>query len=210
MAIYQQRNPLGFKKLLTWQQSGEIYKRTYNLSSKLPKFHPKTNQSMNRLINHLIDSARSVKRNIEEGFKRATTSEYIKFLGFSRGSLEELHGDSVDLERDIEGDSKGFNGITKGEIGELIRLCRGEDKMLENQIKGLEKRREKLGYYTFREQEQRLRQKQLEEKQKEKEFFKNLQRESGSVRLINGSFISREEYNKRKNSGEKLELWEDR
>lgn len=210
MAIYQKRNPLGFKNLLTWRQSNEIYQRVKILASKLPQKHPITNQFTNRLTDHLIDSARSVKRNIEEGFKRATTSEYIKFLGFSRGSLEELHGDLVDLEDDIQRDSKEFEGISKGEIGKLIRLCRGEDKMLENQIKGLEKRREKMGYKTSREQEQRLKQRAIEEKQREKEFFNNFQREAGLIRLIDGRFITKEEYNNRKKAGEKLELWEDR
>lgn len=209
MVIYQKRNPLGFKNLLTWQQASTIYKKTKILASRLPRFHPKTGQFMNRLIDHLVDSARSVKRNIEEGYKRTTTGEYIKFLGFSLGSLEELHGDFMDLEEDIKGNSKGFPGVSMGEVGELIRLCRGEDKMLNNQIKGLEKRREKLGYKTYREQEQLLKQRGAEGKQREKEFFKNLQRDSNSIRLINGQFISREEYQKRLKTGEKLELWKD-
>jgi len=200
MPIYQQRNPLGFKNLLTWQQSDEIYQRAKIIVLKLPKKYF-------RLINHLIDSARSIKRNIEEGFKRATTSEYIEFLGFSRGSLEELHGDLIDLEKDIEGNPKGFKGITKGEIGELIRLCRGEDKMLESQIKGLEKRRESMGYKTSREHEQLLKQRAVEGKQREEKFLRDIQRESNLVRLINGQFISKEEYNRRVKSGEPLELW---
>jgi four helix bundle protein len=207
MSIYQQRNPLGFKNLLTWQQADAIYNKIKILASNLPKIHPKTNQFTNRLIDHLIDSARSVKRNIEEGFKRATTSEYIKFLGFSLGSLEELHGDLVDLEKDIEGDSKGFERITKGEIGELIRLCRGEDKMLGNQIKGLEKRRESMGYRTNREQEQLLKQGIINEKQKQEKLLKDFQKENDSIRLVNGQFIDKGEYEKRINSGEKLELW---
>ena len=227
MAIYQKRNPLGFKNLLTWQQAGTLYEKTKTLASKLPKFHPKTGQFMNRLVDHLVDSARSVKRNIEEGYKRATTGEYIKFLGFSLGSLEELHGDLVDLEKDVvewqeeskwisreeskgfEGNPKGFEKISQGEIGELIRLCRGEDKMLNNQIKSLEKRRERLGYKTYREQEQLLKQRVDERKQGEKEFLKNLQRDSDSVRLINGQFVSQEKYQQRLKAGEKLELWED-
>lgn len=203
MAIYHKRNPLGFKKLLTWQQADTIYKKTKILASKLPKKHPKTDQFMNRLIDHLVDSARSIKRNIEEGFKRATTGEYIKFLGFSRGSLEELHGDLIDLERDVEGSSKGFQGISEGEIGELIRLCRGEDKMLENQINGLEKRRRDLGYRTSREQGQRIKELEAEEKQKEKELLKDL------IRLADGRFISKEEYEKRTAAGEELELWQE-
>lgn len=31
--------------------------------------------------------------NIEEGFARSTTSEYIQFLGYSQGSLKEVKGD---------------------------------------------------------------------------------------------------------------------
>ena len=208
MKIYHKRNPLGFKNLLTWQQADEIYKRVKFLASKLPQKHPKTNQFTNRLTDHLIDSARSVKRNIEEGHKRATTSEYIKFLGFSSGSLEELHGDLTDLEEDIKGIPKGFKGISKREVGELIRLCRGEDKMLNNQIKALEKRRDKMGYRTFREQEQKLKQKETERKQRSEKFLRDFQKDSGLVRLIDGRFISKEEYKKRTKAGEKLELWE--
>ena len=39
------------------------------------------------------DAARSSVANIEEGFKRASTKEYIEFIGFSQGSLEEVKGD---------------------------------------------------------------------------------------------------------------------
>jgi len=201
MAIYQQRNPLGFKNLLTWQQADDIYQKIKLLASKLPKIHPKTNQFTNRLTDHLIDSARSVKRNIEEGFKRATTGEYIKFLGFSLGSLEELHGDLVDLEKD------NLKEVSKDEISDLIRLCRGEDKMLGNQIKGLEKRRESMGYRTNREQEQLLKQGAINEKQKQEKLLRDFQKENDSIRLINGQFIDKGEYEKRINSGEKLELW---
>ena len=206
MSIYQNRNPLGFKNLLTWQQADDIYNKIKTLASKLPKIHPKTNQFTNRLTDHLIDSARSVKRNIEEGFKRATTGEYIKFIGFSLGSLEELHGDLVDLEKDVR-DSKGFEGISTEEIWELIRSCRGEDKMLGNQIKGLEKRRESMGYKTNREQEQFLRQGVIEGKQREEKLLKEFQKDNNLVRLINGQFINKGEYEKRVGSGEKLKLW---
>jgi len=207
MSIYQNRNPLGFKNLLTWKQADDIYNKIKILASKLPKLHPKTNQFTNRLTDHLIDSARSVKRNIEEGFKRATTGEYIKFIGFSLGSLEELHGDLVDLNSDIEGNPRGFNGISTEEIWELIRLCRGEDKMLGNQIKGLEKRRESMGYKTSREQEQFLKQGAIDDKQKQEKLLKEFQKDNDLVRLIDGQFIDKEEYEKRINFGEKLKLW---
>ena len=121
--------------------------------------------------------------------------------------MEELHGDLVDLESDIKGNSKGFEGISMGEISELIRLCRGEDKMLENQIKGLEERREKMGYRTFREQNQILKQRDIEGRQKEEKLLREFQKEAGLVRLVDGRFIGEEEYNKRIQSGETLEPW---
>ncbi len=39
------------------------------------------------------DAARSVIANIEEGFARPTTSEYLTFLGYSQASLIEVKGD---------------------------------------------------------------------------------------------------------------------
>lgn len=46
------------------------------------------------------DSTRSVKRNIEEGWKRPTTKEYLDFLGYSQASLEEVKGDIRDCHTD--------------------------------------------------------------------------------------------------------------
>ena len=75
-------------------------------------------------------------RNIEEGYARTSTREYISFLGFSAGSLEELIGDYKYCQAKNIGDSKGRS---KG-----IGLCIGEAKMLDAQIKSLEAK-------TFRE-----------------------------------------------------------
>ncbi len=49
---------------------------------------------------HLTDSGRSVLANIEEGFRRPTTSQYLDFLGYSQGSLEEIKGDVRRLYQD--------------------------------------------------------------------------------------------------------------
>ena len=49
-------------------------------------------RSEHRTKTQLDDSARSVVSNIEEGYKRPTTKEYLNFLGFSQGSLEEIKG----------------------------------------------------------------------------------------------------------------------
>lgn len=128
------RNPLGYKNLRTWSQANEILDLTEKFVTTLPKLHPKTDQKMSDTADHMLRSARSVVRNIEEGFKRTTTKEYISFLGFSAGSLEELLGD--------------FGYCVKGDLGDKsmgakgVWLCRGEAKMLHNQIKSLEKKME--------------------------------------------------------------------
>jgi len=46
-----------------------------------------------RLKAQLDDAARSVVANIEEGFARPNTKEYLAFLGFSQASLVEVRGD---------------------------------------------------------------------------------------------------------------------
>ena len=127
--MFVERSPLGYKNLRTWQQAGEIFELTEEFVVTLPKRHPKTNQDMMDTADHMLRSARSLVRNIEEGYKRTTTKEYISFLGYSAGSLEELLGD--------------FNYCNKGDLGNRSMgnkgewLCKGEAKMLENQIRSL-------------------------------------------------------------------------
>lgn len=116
------RNPLGYRSLRTWQQANEIFELT-------EKFI-KTFKSHSDIKDHMWRSARSLVRNIEEGYSRTSTKEYISFLGFSAGSLEELIGDYKYCQRRDIGDSKGRS---KG-----IGLCVGEAKMLDAQIKSLE------------------------------------------------------------------------
>ncbi len=57
-------------------------------------------------------SARSVKQNIVEGWKRNSTREYYDFLGFSIAANAELEEDCDDI---IKGIYKGLKGI-EGEI----------------------------------------------------------------------------------------------
>lgn len=124
------RNPMGYKFLRTWQQACEIFELTEKFVATLPTRHPKTGQYLTDLKDQMIRSARSVVRNIEEGYARVTTREYVQFLGYSIASLEELLGD--------------YQYCEKGELGETkmyqrgIYLCRGESKMLTNQMKSLE------------------------------------------------------------------------
>ena len=56
------------------------------------KFTEGLSRSEYRTKTQLDDAGRSVVSNIEEGYKRPTTKEYLDFLGFSQGSLEEIKG----------------------------------------------------------------------------------------------------------------------
>lgn len=62
-------------------------------SSNIPLNSPNPRPHEYRLKTQLDDAARSTVSNIVEGFKRPTTKEYLEFLGFSQGSLEEVRSD---------------------------------------------------------------------------------------------------------------------
>lgn len=158
------RNPLGYRALRTWQQANEIFELTESFVTTLGIKHPKTLHSTESLKDHMLRSARSVVRNIEEGYTRISTKEYISFLGFSAGSLEELIGDyKYCQERDI-GDSKGRS---KG-----IGICVGEAKMLDAQIKSLENKIYKDKKVSL---DDMARQSMKESKRREEDFDKYLQ-----------------------------------
>lgn len=76
----------GYIFLVAWSNAEllRIFVRLF--TSSLPK-------SEYRLTNQLNDAARSVIANIEEGYRRPTTSEYMTFLGYSEASLTEVKGD---------------------------------------------------------------------------------------------------------------------
>ena len=88
-----QHKPDGYRELLVYHRAEEL--RLYLL--KLTKEIGMT-ERFGKI--HLNDSARSVKQNIVEGWKRSTTKEYYDFLSFSLGSLGEIKEDIKDLYKD--------------------------------------------------------------------------------------------------------------
>jgi len=127
------QDPKGFQNLGVWQNAAllRILIRKFTLTLPLDRT---LNQPLEfRLKAQLDDAARSVKRNIEEGWKRPTTKEYLDFLGFSQASLEEVAGDIRDahvdgflrsepgtnlkgtLGIDLRGDKGPYKGQSKGE-----------------------------------------------------------------------------------------------
>lgn len=76
----------GYVFLVAWSNAELLRILVRLFTSSLPK-------SEYRLTNQLNDAARSVIANIEEGYRRPTTSEYMTFLGYSEASLTEVKGD---------------------------------------------------------------------------------------------------------------------
>lgn len=81
----QWTHPEGYKFLAPWTNAALLRFLIRKFTGELPR-------SEYRSKTQIDDAARSVVSNIEEGFKRPTTKEYLDFLGFSQGSLEEIKG----------------------------------------------------------------------------------------------------------------------
>lgn len=172
---YFSRDPEGYKKLLTWQNAVTIRDIVQKLTAAFEPY------KYRRLIDHMVDSGRSMQRNIEEGFKRTSTKEYISFLGFSRASLEELKGDTDDC-------FKRYGLISESEWDNLkTRICQN-DCLLGRQIRSLEA---KMDREHTRPQGERVRWIKQREKEAEKRFWKKVG-EMGLERLENGKFRMRE------------------
>jgi four helix bundle protein len=73
-----------FKDRTAWQQAMELALAIYKLTNDFPK------DERFGLVNQMRRAAVSVPSNIAEGYARASTGEYIQFLGHARGSCSEL------------------------------------------------------------------------------------------------------------------------
>lgn len=83
----------GYIFLVSWSNASLLRVFVRKFTSVLPK-------SEYRLKAQLDDAARSVIANIEEGFGRPTTAEYLRFLGFTQASLIEVKGDIERVRQD--------------------------------------------------------------------------------------------------------------
>lgn len=158
------RNPLGYKVLRTYQQGEEIYELVKKFTALY--LHPIQDS---RLISHMNDSARSVPRNIAEGYGRNNTKQYCEFLGFSFGSLLELLEDCFELEKEIKGGlrkTRDNEGALR-DLSKIIKLCMGEKTMLKNQLERVEVMAKEQGLVS---QNQMIAKMMAENRRKEREF----------------------------------------
>src|SRR3989338_3172325 len=117
-------DPTGYRYLVPWSNAVLLRYFIRMLTESLPK-------SEYRRKAQLDDAGRSVVRNIEEGYKRATTPEYTDFIGYSQGSLEEVKGDVRELTEDgflksRPGSSMAGIGIDIGEFNRALKGSKGK------------------------------------------------------------------------------------
>lgn len=132
------KDPEGYKYLVPWSNAVLLRFLVRKFTDSLPK-------SEYRRKAQLDDAGRSTVRNIEEGYKRSTTSEYLQFLGYSQGSLEEVKGDTRELTEDgflgsKPGSSIADLGIDLGNFNKALRSANHPLTSSKNPLKDIKGR----------------------------------------------------------------------
>ncbi len=118
--------PEGYKKLIVWQIAYTLRQRVYNITKRFPKAEMRRVSQMNA-------TARSVKQNIQEGYKQTSLPKYISYLrDIALPSLSELFGDIEDCYDD--------RLITEVEFKELRDLYGRGNFMFRRLINALERK----------------------------------------------------------------------
>lgn len=131
------QDPDGYQYLGVWQNAALLRVLIRKCTSTvLPLPDNTLNQTLKttlkppfeyRLKSQMDDTARSIKRNFEEGWKRPTTAEYLQFLGYSQASLGELRGDIRDCKTDGFLPSKPLSSL-KSTLNINLRVIKGPYK----------------------------------------------------------------------------------
>lgn len=113
----------GYKYLAPWTNAVILRFLIRKFTQTLPR-------SEYRSKTQLDDAGRSVVSNIEEGYKRPTTKQYLDFIGFSQGSLEEIKGNIKQVYQDgflksKPGSSLVDLGINLEEVKGLLKESKG-------------------------------------------------------------------------------------
>jgi four helix bundle protein len=99
-----------FSDLICWQLARDLPREVFRLTSK-PAFDHDF-----KFRDQLRDAASSSRRNIAEGFGRASHREFARFLNVSVGSMNEVEDGLV------ESEDNGY--LTRMEIDLALRLCK--------------------------------------------------------------------------------------
>lgn len=152
----------GYEYLLTYQNSVIIYDCNVQFCQKfVSKF--------SRTYDQMVQAGRSGKQCIPEGYLQRSLKGYIKLLGVTRGSFEELLHDYLDFGRhhQIIVRDKWDQGVKRDEFGKyilpldplsplnpfipvnfMVNLIRRTNYLLDRQIASLEEKFVREGGYT--------------------------------------------------------------
>lgn len=114
-----------FTDLHIWQKARQWSKKIFRFTQREPF------RSDRRLVAQVNDSSDSVTSNMAEGFGRGTQGEFVQFLGYALGSLDETQshlGTAYDREYLTKDEFGGLFGegvevrkMTVGFIGSMIK-----------------------------------------------------------------------------------------
>ena len=105
-----------FRDLVVWQKAMSLVELVYAITRQFPP------DERYALISQLKRASVSVPSNIAEGYGRNSTTDYIRFLKISLGSLYE-----IDTQLELAG-RLGF--VAKEDAKDTLELCEEIEKML--------------------------------------------------------------------------------
>ncbi len=114
-----------YKDLKVQQKSYALCLEIYRITAKFPK------EEIYGLTSQIRRSVASIPSNIAEGYGRKTTTDYIRMLYISYGSVCELETQIL-LAGDLDLIEKGELGKLKKDIAEIERMLKALIKSLEN------------------------------------------------------------------------------
>lgn len=113
-----------YENLKFYQNICEIRKLINKITGRFRKTHL-------RLVSQMRDAARSAKQNIREGYSKDSAGQFANSIKISRGSLDELEGDTDDCYED--------ELITKKEYDHFKKLFRETKYQIDRYIDSLYK-----------------------------------------------------------------------
>lgn len=193
--------------MLVYQKAAELQRLTVELTNLFPK-----TKNLLSLKDQMDRSARSGTKNIIEGWKRNTTSEYFRFLGYAIASIEELKDDCADIATGLYRDLMGVKGVMPltpitslfleklrfyplpkdlPMTVELYLRCKEVLMLLNKLQKSLDTKMDKEGTKSVAE---KYRQKQAETRNYHTWLLEETKK-LGLVQLENGRFVKKENQN---------------
>jgi four helix bundle protein len=117
---------VSWKDLEVWQVAHRLVLRVYEISREFP------NEERYRLADQVCRSAASIPSNIAEGKGRSSRKEYVQFLTFARGSVEEVKYQLL-LARDLGYVHEGTYAEISAGYDQVGRMLNGLIRSLKSQ-----------------------------------------------------------------------------